>query len=656
MTLHHKQTHPPSPRPVLGHERNWARRFPLWPRKSILARLQFSHLLAALLPLLALGFVLLYNSAESERRIVEQTQLSVATAVARDIAGMLGKTSSELLGFGRKLRLSEADNTLIQADVEDYVRTRFPDVLELSFVDVDGQEVTRVDQAQVFGPSGRRNRAAEPFFATTSQGFLHYSVTTTTDGSAALQVAVPARNGVGQVKGTVVALLSTEQIELRLATVPQDMIRSTFVIDEQGKVLLGQPTETLVGVPDLRAWAREDTPVAILRDANGEQVIAARALVERQPSAWSLVVEQQSDVAFISLRRNTMLLALALAGTFVVIVLWGLVVAREMTRPILQLRDGVQELGAGQLGGTIEVAREDELGQLAREFNRMSEQLAASQQAIEQRNARLSEGLNLARLIQRDLLPAAPPNAGITAHAVCEPATEIGGDFYTYVPLGDGRIRLVIGDASGKGVAAALVMALTSSLVEIHARQAASPAELLERLNVELYQRLHTSHTSVSLLVAEFDPQRRQLCAANAGMIAPLIAAPDMCSYLSCFGPPLGVVSNVAYVEATLELQPDQVVVFVSDGIVEARNAQNDMWGFHHLEEAVCAAAHTHTRGIVAHVLAEIKAHVRDTAPADDMTIIATTFTPSIESNTAYAFHSLSDSLELAGQSAPSRL
>lgn len=639
MALHHKQPESAAPRPVLAHERAWTRRFPRWRRQSILARLQVSHLLAALLPLLALGFVLLYNSAESERRIVEQTQLSVATAVARDIASMLGQTDSDLLSFGRQLRLSEADERLIQEDIEQFFEQQFPDIIELSFVNEQGQEITRVTQDEVFSSSAQRNRVDEPFFATTQQGLLYHSISHAPDGSQALQVAVPARNGVGQVKGAVVALLTTQYIELRLATVPQAMIASTFIIDDQGKVLLGQPTETLVGVRDLREWAAQETPLASLRDSAGQSVSAARALVERNPDTWWLVVEQQSAVAFAGSQRNTTLLLLVLAGTCVVVVLWGLVVARQMTRPILQLRDGVQEVASGQLGGTIEVRREDELGQLAREFNRMSERLATTQQAVEQRNARLSEGLNLARVIQRDLLPPTPPDAGITAHAVCEPATEIGGDFYTYVPLPDGRIRLVIGDASGKGVAAALVMALTSSLVEIHARQTEGPADLLQRLNVELYQRLHSSHTSVSLLVAEFDPQRRQLCAANAGMIAPLIAAPDGYFYVSCFGPPLGVIDNVAYVEATVELEPDQVAVFVSDGIVEARNAANEMWGFHQLEVAVCRAAHRQVYGLVSHVMAEIKAHVRHTPPADDMTIIATSFTPSPESNHAYARH-----------------
>jgi serine phosphatase RsbU (regulator of sigma subunit) len=294
-------------------------------------------------------------------------------------------------------------------------------------------------------------------------------------------------------------------------------------------------------------------------------------------------------------------------------------------------------LAAGQLGGTIMVSREDELGELAAEFNGMSERLAESQRAIELRNARLSEGLNLARIIQQDLLPhGPPPSPSISANAACEPATEIGGDFYTYVPLPDGRVRLIIGDASGKGVAAALVMALTSSLVEVHARQATGPSDLMKRLNDELYPRFSTSHMCVALLVAEFDPRALQICVANAGMIAPLVVDPDGCTYVASYGPPLGVVADLAYDETTIGLQPEQAVVFISDGIVEARNPDNDMWGFANLESTVCESALQGTEGIVASVVAATKRHMQDTLPTDDMTIIAATLTPRLEEDNAY--------------------
>lgn len=637
MALRTKQpATPTTPRPVLGHKRAWAFKFPGWSRRSIRARLQLSHLLTSLVPLLVLGFVLLFTSAEAERRIVEQTQKSVAGSIAYDMADIMAQSEYELLSFGRQPALSGSDRSAIESAASRFMSRNFPDMIDLAVLDLRGNEIKHLTQERVFFDSELTNRGKQPFFARASQGLIYRGILGAVNGEPVLQIAVPARNSIGQVASVVVAELSTQQLEQRLAAVPPDTGRSTFIMDENGNVLLGHPPATLIRATDLRRWATTDEPVALLRGSDGQQVTAARATI--QPGTWSIVVEQPTDVAFSNSRRNTWLLAAMLTITGGIVVGWVLMLARELTRPILQLRDGVQILGTGHLGDTISVTREDELGQLAREFNNMSERLAESQRAIEQRNARLSEGLALAHTIQRDLLPQGlPPGVGVTAQAASESANEIGGDFYTYVPLADGRLRLVVGDASGKGVAAALVMALTSSLVEIQARQSPSPAELLNRLNEELYPRFSTSHMCVALLVAEFDPLRQELCVANAGMISPLIAEDDACTYIPIYGPPLGVVEHVTYNETTIELTPAQSVVFISDGIVEARDAAHEMWGFQRFEQVVCAAAMRGPDGIVADVLRDVKQHAGATPAADDLTIIAAALAPILANDESYA-------------------
>lgn len=625
------------------------------PQRSILARLQISHLLTSLLPLLTLGFLLLYNSATSEQRVVEQTQRSVAISVALDISNTIDQYAGEQLELGQKIEIDSTSKSSTEQEAKTFLSEHEPEMTNLAVLDRNGNELTHVTGERVYRDRDLTNRSTEEFYQVAVSGLLDYRFVEGRNNRRMLQIAVPAMDGVNKVRGIIVGTYAIDKIEERLVEIPEDIAHSAFVIDQQGAVVLGKGPDALEGTDDLRRWTELGTMAGTITGNDGTQMAAVRIPIRQ--SLWSLVVEQPTEIAFRSLRRNTLLLALVLIGTALLVVLWGIVVGREMTRPILQLRDGVQLLGSGQLGDTIEVTRDDELGDLAREFNSMSERLADSQRAIEQRNVRLSEGLQLARLIQEDLLPQTPPpNSAIVAFAVCEPATEIGGDFYTYVPLPDGRVRLVIGDASGKGVAAALVMALTSSLVEVHARQATSPAELLTRLNAELYPRLTPSHMSVSLLVAEFDPHSQQICAANAGMIAPLIATPDRCFYVSCFGPPLGVVESVTYVEASYTLLPDQAVVFVSDGIVEARDAANEMWGFHNLETTVCQTTDDQAQGIVANVLSAVRAHVRDTPAADDMTIIATMLRPSVEDDAPYALVPLADTYLPPMQSSAGKL
>ncbi|PLS81575.1 MAG: hypothetical protein CYG59_05655 [Chloroflexi bacterium] len=634
-----------TPRPTLDHHRQLRLRAPRWPRRSIRARLQLSHLFTSLVPLITMGFALLYTSAQAERRVFEQTQTSVAASIGRDLTKTLEQAQRGLLNFGRITPITGPDKDAIKSATREYLNRQYPDMIELAILNLQGDEIVRVTQERIYFDNQLINRVEEPFFAAGRQGLFHHSVTGAYDGRRVFQIAVPARNGVGQVQGVIVAHFSTQNMVQNLAAVPLETARNAFIMDERGNVLLGNAPEALIGTQNLRAWARSDAAVATLLGSDGAQVTAGRAFIPRHK--WSVVVEQPTDRAFYASRRSTWLLALVLVGTGVFVGVWAVLLARELTRPILQLRDGVQVLGSGQLGGTIAVAREDELGQLATEFNGMSKRLAESQQAIEQRNARLSEGLNLARIIQHDLLPHGPPPIpAVTAQAASESAAEIGGDFYTYVPLPDGRLRLVIGDASGKGVAAALVMALTSSLVEIHARQEPSPADLLMRLNAELYPRFSTSHMCVALLVAEFEPQTQQICVANAGMISPLIAGAGECFYMASYGPPLGVVADVTYAESTIVLKPEQAVVFISDGIVEARSPSNEMWGFDHLESTVCHAASGGPAQIVSMVLEALKQHVQDMAATDDMTIIATTLHTHSKDNNPYVLVPTADGVQ----------
>lgn len=630
------------------HGRRWTRLLPLSPRRSIRARLQLSHLVTSLLPMLLLGGALLYTTNRAERQIIEQSQLSVAHAIALDVSQIMGGIDSELLDLGRRLPSDADDLAPLQADLANYLRARFPDVLEIAFISPTGRELVRIDKNQIFSSTQQRDRRDEPFFEPARQGTIVHSVGTWDSGQPAITAAVPARDNVGRVKGVLVASISTQQIEQRLMSLPQNTIRSAFIIDEPGTILLGNAPDSIVQSGELRAWAATDEPTATLDGGGDQQITAARAAIEQQPTTWWLVVEQRTDVALFSLNRNTQLLGLVVIVTAGVVVVWGLMIAREMTRPIVRLHEGVREISAGQLGATIQTSRHDELGQLAHAFNRMSERLAATHDAVEQRNAQINEGLLLARLIQRDLQgKQLPSDAGISAYAISEPAIEIGGDFYAFYVLPDDRVRLVIGDVSGKGVAAALVMALATALVDVHATQDDSPAALLDRLNVELYQRLNPSRMSVALLVAEFEPRTRLLRVGNAGMIAPLIVGRSLL-YLPCYGHPLGIVEHVVYTNVEYALGPDQIAVFLSDGILEARNADGDIWGFQRLEQAAGRAKHADAREFVSDIRRAVQAHIGSVAAADDMTIIAATLRSPRNEKEEYALRSPAKQIDSA--------
>jgi len=590
------------------------------PRHSVSLRLQWSHLATSLLPLLLLGSTLLLWSARAERRLVERTQQTVAEWVARDIGSEILRRESELLRFARQLPLGDAGD--LTSEAHTFIATLSPTPRDFAILGADGQQLARITGERTYFSHELVNERDAPFFARPSQGLTYRGAIKNENGQMNLLLAVPARNGVGQVTGVVVMYLEPRPIETILQSVPASTGRSAFVVDERGVPLFGQPAGALAGSA---AWSLEpDDGSAIITHGN-EKTLASHATL--QSGDWRVVIEQPTSVALHDQRMSTLFVALVLVLTGVSVVLWALLLARRMTRPIRQLRDASQLLASGHLGRTIPVTAEDELGALATEFNRMSLRLAESQKALEERNIHLRRGLTLARHIQRDLLPTdglATPF--VRSYALSEPASEVGGDFYTYLSRPDGCTTIVIGDASGKGVAAALVMALTTSLVEAQAPVGEGPGELLERLNKQLYSRLNASHSSVSLLVTQFDPHARQLRTANAGMIAPLLLAPDKCTYVPCYGPPLGVVPTVSFAEQTLDLDPGQIIVFVSDGIVEARNRVGELWGFERLEQTLCAVSSCEPRAVVEHVRGELTQFTGDVEAADDMTVIALQF------------------------------
>ncbi|MCU0282284.1 MAG: SpoIIE family protein phosphatase [Candidatus Nanopelagicales bacterium] len=244
------------------------------------------------------------------------------------------------------------------------------------------------------------------------------------------------------------------------------------------------------------------------------------------------------------------------------------------------------------------------------------------QQEQEARNLqRIESELQVAQLIQQHYLPAELPSMhGWQVDAFYRPARTVGGDFYDVLTLPDGRLMVVTGDVTDKGVPAALVMASTYSLLRAAAETELSPGAVLRRVNDLLHQQIPT-HMFVTCLVLFIDPVTGATDYANAGHNLPYRLRDGMVSQLDARGMPLGLMSGSDYDEATTVVQPGDVLVLYSDGITEQHDAAGDMFGFERTAAVIAAASNG--AGIVDRCIDELGRFSAGLEQEDDITLVA---------------------------------
>jgi len=215
-------------------------------------------------------------------------------------------------------------------------------------------------------------------------------------------------------------------------------------------------------------------------------------------------------------------------------------------------------------------------------------QLVQDQQTQARENERIQHELRVAQLIQKTLLPKdLPALSGWKVNAYYQAARQVGGDFYDFIYLDDGRLGLVIGDVTDKGVPAALLMATTRSVLRAVAQRVVKPGQVLERVNEIIYQDIPPK-MFVTCLYALLDPETGQLLYANAGHDLPYHRHQmGGVTELRATGMPLGLMPGMKYEEKETTLAHGEIILFHSDGIVEAHNSDRGMYGFPRLMKLV---------------------------------------------------------------------
>jgi serine phosphatase RsbU (regulator of sigma subunit) len=593
---------------------------------SLRTRLRWSYAMVSVVPLMLLGVILIVFILRGQRLAIAQEQQTAANWVAREIRVSLSAVDEQLLKLGRQLGPGESPQAMQQAIAALY--GSMPEIIDVSVVDTNGRERIHVSQIRGFFDSELIDRSEDELIAWTlrsgrvAQGPILYQP----DGIRIYPSYAPILSDTGQVLGALRVEVRIDRIARTLREVPLAKGSMAYLVNHQGVLQYADDrSELRVAPPTLSQLLAGVETSREYQSSNGGVVIGAWSPVPIQPSRWWVVVEMPRTLAYAPVQQASLVLIGTIALVIVTTIGWGLYQARHILQPIEEVRAGAVMIGAGDLAARIPIHSDDEIGLLATEFNRMAERLQASRDEVERQNEHLREGLALARDIQLGLLPSAPPGnmPHLTVRAQSLPAYEVGGDFYTYIALDEQRMAVAIGDISGKGVGAALMMALASSMVEAQGRAATHPEQLLMELNQQLSARLAVNRMNAALLYSVIDVDNGTLSVANAGMISPMLLRDGQVQMIEAYGLPLGSMPEAFYNGITIDLQAGDLLLLVSDGIVEAHDANGELFGFDRLEQTL--SRHTvecSPDDLIATLMHEVTTFMDETEQHDDMTIV----------------------------------
>ena len=432
----------------------------------------------------------------------------------------------------------------------------------------------------------------------------------------------------GRVIGRANAMLNLDRtLTMILGFARRDQGEIPFAIDRTGALHTPEAADKThlqaLGVERTALVAATGTP-----RRSGDWIIVAR----KAPGGITFGIARPIGESLREIRRasvrNLGLGLLVIALAFVGII----PISHRMTQHLTRLTDGVHQLARGDFGARVPVKSKDEFGVLAGAFNQMAEDLERHEaQAVGQE--RLRRELELSRLIQTEMLPRTSLRSGPAEIAgVSLPAREVGGDFFNYFVLPDGRLALLIGDVSGKGVSAALLMANIQATLRARMPHETDLARLADKLDREMGQNT-PGGVYLTLFLGILDVDGRQLRYVNAGHNPQfVIRARGGIEPLSSTGMPIALYAGHGYAEARVEVRPGDLLFFYTDGLVETMNEAGDMFDAERLQTLLTKTQAHDVDTVLAGVEEQVAAFRGSTEAFDDATMMAMRITGITES------------------------
>jgi phosphoserine phosphatase RsbU/P len=380
----------------------------------------------------------------------------------------------------------------------------------------------------------------------------------------------------------------------------------------------------------------------------GRQRDGALAEVETRPSALYGRLAALGDFA-----NGLEYILFSIAIVFAMVVALALYVGTKLTRSITsavdQLYEATTHVNRADFSHRITVRSNDQLATLANSFNSMTTSIEKLVQEQKEKQ-RLEGELAIAQEVQAQLYPKSIAQLeSLEVHGFCRPARTVSGDYYDFLGLNSDKLMLAVGDISGKGISAALMMATIHSAVRAYSiediavlrepaaiavaggtglmlaseaiEREVSPAALLTLLNHQLYESTPAAKYA-TLFLGLYDGATRRLTYANGGHLPPIVISEDGSSrLLDCGGTVVGLFDNPSFPEATVELRPGDLLVAYSDGVTEPENDYGE-FGEERLLQLVRANRHLPLERITEIVTAAVEDWIGDNEQPDDVTLV----------------------------------
>lgn len=421
-----------------------------------------------------------------------------------------------------------------------------------------------------------------------------------------------------------------------------DQFRTLAVIDIEGHVIAAVGPNNLEG-----AAAVDERIIAFCQNflrsrisdyqfmPRGRDIGVVTPLANRTGQPYALFIQHRTENSLTFIITRVMLILtigsiMVLAGILV-----SLVLSRGLSKPIVALSKGAEEFGKGNLNYRLYFKRRDEFQGLAQAFNTMAISLQEYMHELEQetsRRERLESEVRIASEMQQALLPETPPAIeGLELAGWSQPSKEVGGDFYDFIVMAPGVVALAIGDATGKGVSAALMTTECASILRTLSTEIHEPRELLRRTNEEFFKRVEQTHRFVTLSLIVIDVNRGVAKYASAGHPHPRFfnkttGKSHWLAVESSF--PLGIVREDSFSQVELALQPGDTIVMYSDGLTDAQNFENELYGEDRIVAVLDRVGGRPLEDILEALRDDAFRHMNGRDLFDDMTLVAVRYQP----------------------------